>query len=390
MVAKPAMVYKNATHDHSCTAKDSESSGHVPTMGSHHRTMQKHEMENICLQSIWKERLSQEGWSIRASKHLTVAWAGSTLQLYNRLLNKIKQYCQSIGVSFPPTDSAVVADYLCVIAADSRRPKSVLSSTSAALSCLCSGMLLRNPMDNQDIRKLVIGLIKSQTMAPRIKTPAMPILPFHSLFLDWPENETLVVKRLRLKTMALLALTLMLRPSDVAPKATFITKDLECRQFTFSADQVSFHDTGHVSITLHGIKNDYDRDGFEIKIPPAREPKLDPATALRVYMERTALQRLTTEDNAVFLTLTKPHHGLSSASVATVLQEAINLAGLTGQGFTAKSFRPTAATQAVASGCDPNIARQVGRWKSQTVFEEHYVHVVVPDTFVDNMLEIHT
>jgi hypothetical protein len=84
--------------------------------------------------------------------------------------------------------------------------------------------------------------------------------------------------------------------------------------------------------------------------------------------------------------LNKPFHALSSSSIATILQQAIDRTGL--KGFSAKCFWPSAATQAIAMGCDLNVARQIGRWKSQSVFEEHYVHVVVPDSYVDDMFGV--
>lgn len=171
----------------------------------------------------------------------------------------------------------------------------------------------------------------------------------------------------------------MARPSDLAPRAVFLDRDDIYSQFTFSIDKVKFLELGKMQIIFQRIKNVYQRDGVSCTIPTASNTKVDPVSAMRNYINRTNLQRLTSMDKGVFLTVMKPYHALSSSSVAAILQEAIQLAGLSGKGYTAKSFRPTAATKAVAAGCDPNIARRVGRWKSQQVF---YVHTVTPDNFV--------
>ena len=301
-------------------------------------------------------------------------------------MTKLKQFCTDKELSFPPKDTSVIAEFLCLIASSSDRPKSVLTNTVAAMTCLYSAMKLDNPTHDYDINKLVTALVKSQTCAPRIKSATMPVSAFHTLFSTWPDNHKLTTKQLRLKAVTLMALTFMLRPSDVAPKAIYMNSDLEWHSLVFSSRNVTFHDTGHLTVTFHGIKNDYHREGFTIKIPPASTPEVDPVQTLKDYMTRTSTARLCSTDDAVFLTLVKPYHGLSSQGIASVLQEAIGLAGLSGQGFTAKSFRPTAATQSVASGCDSNVARQVGRWKSHSVFEEHYVHVVVPENFVDKLV----
>jgi integrase len=74
---------------------------------------------------------------------------------------------------------------------------------------------------------------------------------------------------------------------------------------------------------------------------------------------------------------------MSSSAVANVLEQAIQLSGLDGLGFTAKSFRPTGATHAIDSNLDPNIVQHVGRWKSRDVFYQHYVHYKPPVCYVD-------
>ena len=43
----------------------------------------------------------------------------------------------------------------------------------------------------------------------------MPVENFHELFNTWPEKETLSVKDIRLKVVTFLALTLMLRISNI-------------------------------------------------------------------------------------------------------------------------------------------------------------------------------
>jgi hypothetical protein len=305
---------------------------------------------------------------------------------YNRQISKLQQHCTAENISFPPNDTAAIADFLCQVASESDRPKSILNCSTAAMTCLYGAMNKHNPVHTMDISKLLTALVKSQTKIARVKSPVMPVVAFSNFFSQWPNNGSLSIKQLRLKAVTLFALTFMLRPSDVAPKAIFMDDKLECHHLVFALNNIVFHDSGHMSVTFHGGKNDYHRDGFTIKIPPASDKQLDPVSTIRDYMTRTGLQRLTSLDQAVFLTLVKPYHGLSSTGIASVLQEAIGLVGLAGQGFTAKSFRPTGATHAVATGCDSNVARQVGRWKSHSVFEEHYVHVNVPEKFVDNLV----
>ena len=176
----------------------------------------------------------------------------------------------------------------------------------------------------------------------------------------------------------------MARPSDLAPQAlVFVGGDH--KNSVLRVDQVCFLPNGYMKVRLFGTKNDTNRKGFEVTLPPASNKIVDPASCLKVYIERTALQRLCTDEQPLFLTLTKPYKAITSSTVADQLCQAIKLSGLGGRGYSAKSFRPTAATIAVDSGCNPDIARQVGRWQSPTVFFEHYVHSVPPKGFLDNL-----
>ena len=213
------------------------------------------------------------------------------------------------------------------------------------------------------------------------RTDVMPVEPFCDLFVSWPDNSSLDIKQLRLKVITLLALSLFLRPSDIAPKSVNYNNGSKQR-ILFSRDLVTFDDSS-ATITLFGIKNDMARQGFRVKLPRHPTDKLCPVSALQSYMDRT--HHLLGSDNAVFLSLTKPHTAVSAQVVGKVLEQAIKLAGLPST-FTAKYFRPTGATLAIDSGQDPEIVRKIGRWKSSHVFYEHYVHSRVPPSFTTSVL----
>ena len=54
-------------------------------------------------------------------------------------------------------------------------------------------------------------------------------------------------------------------------------------------NDVQFH-YNTKTIMIHGNKNDYDRDGFKVTVPAAKNVKLDPVKALQRYMARTESQ----------------------------------------------------------------------------------------------------
>ena len=143
--------------------------------------------------------------------------------------------------------------------------------------------------------------------------------------------------------------------------------------FLFTENQVNFCDSG-ATFTFHCVKNDISRSGFEGYLPRANCEKLESVSALWWYMERTKQQR-TEAGDAVFLSLTRPYKAISASTVGKILEDAITKAGLAGQNYGPRSFWPTGATTAVKKHHNIDKVRKLGRWKTETVFLEHYVHV---------------
>ncbi len=189
----------------------------------------------------------------------------------------------------------------------------------------------------------------------------MPVQPFRQFFIKWNKNCCLSIDRLHLKALILLALSAMLRPSNVAPRSKHI----------FRRSALTVTEAG-LEI-FHYIKNDADRDGFRIVLRRASDSQLCPVDALQTYMARTVLQA-GGHEGGVFISLVPPFQPLSTAAVTGILNWAIALAGLDNQTFSAKNFRPTGATAAVEAGMDPQQVQAIGRWKGSETFFKHYVH----------------
>ena len=290
-----------------------------------------------------------------------------------------------LHVMFPP-DKANIANFLVHICKKSERPQSLLKCVSAAITHLYASMGLSSPMPNQDISMLCTALIKCKTIKPMKRSLVMPVEYFSRLFVSWKDNHLLSLKQLRIKAITLLSLTAMLRPSDIAPKGV-ITKGAyeEQENIVFTTDKVIRLAGGRLKLILFGIKNDIKRKGFEIVIQPHSNIKLCPVRALECYLTRTECFR-SGDNNAVFISLRRPYLGLKAEAIASDLNEAIRMAGIKEQGFTAKCFRPTGATVAVQSGHNPDIVRKTGHWKNSEVFFEHYVHTEPNVAFTDDII----
>lgn len=334
---------------------------------------------------MWQRHLTVDLlWPERAVHQYKFAWANSTRIQYNRYVDTFNTFCVDNGYSFPPVQSAVIADFLCKLADKSAAPRTVLRSTLAALDLVYKAKGIDSPLQSMEIRNLCTSLIKSGTSQPLNKSSVMPIKPFMNLFESWGPNELLSIKQLRLKAITLLTLGVMARPSDLAPKSVLFTNNTE-HNIVLSTKHVSFNDDGSIDITLFGIKNDLDRKGFVVHLPPVTNKLLSVSDCLQVYIKRTSVHRLTLPDNPLFISLTQPYAAIKANTVGDQLKQAISLAGLDGCGYSAKSFRPTAATTAINLGCHPDTVRKIGRWHSMDVFYEHYVHTKPPDTYLDQL-----
>ena len=237
------------------------------------------------------------------------------------------------------------------------------------------------------IVRLSAAIVKSGTRAPMLRSQVMDVSAFVRLFESWPDDSAITVKQLRMKAITLLAIALMLRPSDIAPQARCYDAESELSsRFVMCTDQVVFRSDGSVDISFFGVKNDLHRSGFVVHLPAGSQAKSDPVGALRRYIEHTEHQRCPVT-KPVFLGLRRPHAALSASTVARVLEEAIIAAEEFGlpPGHRPKDFRPTGATTAVNIGVDADKVQQLGRWKTRSVFLDHYVHSSVPSTFSDDM-----
>jgi len=344
-------------------------------------------VETYCLESIWREHLNQLQWPVRAQIQCTLSWAPSTVKNYNRHLQKLNEFCKRKQIDFPPHDSGTVADFLCSVADSSPKPRSTLKCTVAAMTAMYQVSDGINPVDCVEIKRLITALEKSNTQEPMTRSSVMPVQPFVTLFQSWGENDNLDLKQLRLKAITLLALAIMARPSDLAPKGVYFSSEGSVKPMILSLDQVNFRENGSLSIQLFGIKNDLHRKGYVVTIPPAENKFVDPVDCLRVYIQKSMPHRQLCDNNPLFVSLRPPFGAISAGTIADQLNNVIKFAGLENQGFSAKSFRPTAATIAIESGCDPDIARKIGRWECPSVFYDHYVHSRTPENYIDKLFE---
>ena len=265
----------------------------------------------------------------------------------------------------------------------------MLRCLSAALSSVYEACNLPVLTSDPFIVRLSNAIVKSRTRLPMQRSRVMDVSAFTRMFRAWPANNALSVKQLRMKTITLLAIALMLRPSDIAPQArTFHADSGVSSRFVMSTDQVTFCSDGSVKVSFLGIKNDLHRTGFVVTLPPGADVLTDPVDALRSYIASTDRWRCPVT-KPLFIGLHRPYAAISASSVAQILENSIKAAESFGlqPGHRPKDFRPTGATEAIRLGVAADTVQQLGRWKTRSVFLDHYVHSQVPGSFTDDLLQ---
>lgn len=388
-VARPAVDAASSAPQRGAAAQatDGNTDLSAAATASADRAAPQHTLDAVCLADLWRSRLMARGWSRTASDQLPMCLARSTRANYDRHIQSFCDYCSARGTSFPPTDSAVLADFLVLKCSSSNRPHSLLRCITAAISALYEITEISNPVHDPLISRLSQAIIKSGTRAPMARSSVMNVAAFVRLFESWPDNSGLSLKRLRLKVISLLAIALMLRPSDIAPLAeSYNAGSGVVSLVMMTTDQLVFSPDGALQVTFWGIKNDTQRTGFQVSLPPGTNPKADPVAALRAYLDRTTDYRCPVT-KPVLLTLVRPYTAITASTVSHILQDAIHLAEPFGlaPGHTPKDFRPTGATRAVELGFDTDDVQRLGRWKTRSVFLEHYVHNRVDPSFTAKM-----
>ena len=334
-------------------------------------------MVPVRLEDQWGKRLKLLNWtekSIQAYQHFL---ADSTRRQYNRYLEDFQQFCIHNYNCFPPIDhfsSAAVADFITNKSELSDRPESMLRGIMAALSNYFSVIGQNNPL-TQEVKNLSKALVKYGTASNAGRTKIMPMKPFVDMFRAWGPNQGLSLSKLRQKAITLMVIACIARPADFAPSVGFFR------------DQIIFHEDGSATVHFFGIKNDSNRAGFEVRIEPTEDICIDPVECIKEYLGKTADISYNKEGRTpVFLALRPPFQGINAQSIAQILNASIKEAGLDNKVFSAKCFRPSAATAAIISGCDPNTTRLRGRWKNNDVFYSNYVFPISEANISNNIL----
>jgi integrase len=301
-------------------------------------------MENGSLEDLWKAHAWE--WDFETRQELEEALRPSTRANYNGLLTRFQSFCSQHGYSSFPAEVASIAHFFNVITKDIERPGPTLLLASAAISSTYKGAPFPDPTKDELLKLLKQALVNTRTKRPRTSPQVFPIDKLTSFITSMGENEKLNPESLRLKTVALLAIAGLYRPSDLV---------------RINVVHISFNDESMV-IDNWGGKTDKNMDGQPSTISKASEPLLCPVSVVKHYITSTLARRHRDEKGthlgALFIHL-KSGQPLSIDTVSNLLDTVLHMAGI--EEASAKMFRKTGASAAIQAGVHPDLVMKLGR-----------------------------
>lgn len=373
-LASPTMVYNAIGNDDSDSNSPSETQEYFPTRSNRKcGTMEKPKMGRIRVSDFWVKAAEADGWDEATTKLLEFGLKNP--KGYDAYARRYLEFCTEKEVEPFPAKSNTVAAFLLQITETSERPESTIKGARASIGTISRGLGFSPPAEDHLLMRFCAGLIRQRTKRP-IKSASPPplkniieLLTIGQLGKDWKNlDET----ELRMKTMLLIALTLMLRagePAIMKWNQIWIKENLS-----------------EGALCLNGFKTDGSGNGEIIPILPCSIEKLCPLKALTIYRARIEKHIAPGNENAVFYSLTNPKFPIKNERCSKVLKQALTLASL--PDFPARSLRSLGATRGIQIGIDPDQIMKVGRWKDPRTFYNHYVASRLPTDYTDRFFGV--
>lgn len=185
------------------------------------------------------------------------------------------------------------------------------------------------------------------------------------------ENESLRLNRLSAKLTTLIALTSLLRVSEIA---------------AIERSSVRFDDGAATLFLSKPRKTQHQGPLSSIKIPRCPDKIVCPVDCLGFYIYVTDPIRPAGNVDRLLISNIAPYRPVSASTVARWIKSYMERAGVDTQTFSAHSTRGAAASRAVASGVPIESVLTAAQWSRESTFARFYHRPIAPSeiAFQDN------
>jgi hypothetical protein len=233
---------------------------------------------------------------------------------------------------------------------------STVNGYRAAISAYHNGFQGVKVGQHPQISDLFKGMFNRRPPQPRYME-TWDVEQVLDLFKKWPEDQGLDLKQLSLKVTTLMALTGVLRRSELQLLRVDEMLDL--------GDKIQFQVGGLTKTRKVG-------EGpvtFEFWMYE-HEPKLDVTQSIRAYISRTS--RLRKNQSQLLVSFVKPHKAIVACSVARWLQMCMELAGIDTSIYKGHSTKSASVSRAKAGGLSAGEIMARAKWRRESTFRKFY------------------
>ena len=321
-----------------------------------------------------KQSYSTQNISESASRLLLASWREKSSKSYDSLFRKWVSWCEERNTN--PITSPVneVVNFLANLHEQGysyrslNAYRSAISSTHDRVDGVAIG---QHPL----VCRLLTGVFNSNPPQPRY-TSTWDVNVVIEYLKTLPSNPTLPLKLLTMKTVMLFALTKSSRSSDLCL--------LSVEHYQLTPEGICFFPTGLTKQSRAGrITNEI----FFHRFP--EDESICPVSTAMHYIRRTESLRLTEskhKQSKMFISWIKPHHSVTSASIARWLKTVLEQAGINTSIFKAHSTRGASVSAAKNMGVTTKEILDTANWSTESVFQKYYYKPIRNSDFSDAIL----
>ena len=301
-----------------------------------------------------RNTLKGSGLSERAIQIICSSWRHNTEASYSSSWRLWCNWCTTKNIN--PTDATIgeVIEFLS-IQFDQGKQYSTLNSYRSSISAThmpIEGVPVgKHPL----ISRLMKGVFHLRPPKPRYKG-RWNVSRVLQHIESKGDSTSLCMKDLTLKLVMLLALANADRVSDLCA--------LDLQYLSLTKDSAVFR---LVSLTKTARPDKHITSCYN-SLPGSA---LCPVETLKRYISRTSSWRKDLKSGKLLLALNKPHHPVTSATVARWLKQVLKDAGVS-ESYTAHSVRATSVSVAFDKGVNLSEIMQTADWSSDSVFKKFY------------------
>ena len=281
-----------------------------------------------------RSRLEGEGISSRAATYILESWRTSTRKQYSAAWSCFIGWCNQRTRDPVQATVGTVCDFLSDQFGEGKSYSTVNSYRSAL-----SGMLV--PINGRPMGEhpLIVRLLQGMFNVPLVPryNGTWDVNIVLKLLENWHPLETLEMKHLTFKTVALVGLVSAERSQALAA--------LTLKEMSVSEDGTRFCVSRLLKTSRPG------KSSTPIMVPKnTSNSRLCPHTTLQTYISRTESVRNSIGTDSIFISLCSPFKAVGSSSMSRWLKTVLSLAGIDSTVYTGHSFRSASTSKASRLG----------------------------------------